>query len=124
MEDLSKEVALLSQVEESISGARNKNSKGNGYMVTPVIEVCKSDAGVASTVGCPIALEVSQAQGCQEVANSSGSGELPMHIAEHNSVGIVDDSLDKAILISYTQIEIQIQMCSPKLTYTNMKVGM
>ncbi|KAL6959234.1 hypothetical protein U1Q18_041846 [Sarracenia purpurea var. burkii] len=96
MEDLSDEVALLSQVEESISGARNKNSKSNSYMGTPVTEVCKSDAGVAGTEGCPIALEVSQALGCQVAANSSGSGELPMHIDEHSSVGIDDVSLDKS----------------------------
>ncbi|KAL6993517.1 hypothetical protein U1Q18_011630 [Sarracenia purpurea var. burkii] len=81
-EDISEEVALISQVEESISGARNKNSNsnGNGYMETPSKEVCKSFAGVASTVGCPIGLEGSQVQGRQEVANSNGSGELPMHI--------------------------------------------
>ncbi|KAL6985234.1 hypothetical protein U1Q18_018612, partial [Sarracenia purpurea var. burkii] len=95
MEDPSEEVALLSQVEESISGARNKNSKSNGYMATPTKEVCKSFAGIASTIDFHIALEVSQIQGCQKVANSSGSGELPMHIAKHSSVGIVDDNLDK-----------------------------
>ncbi|KAL7000477.1 hypothetical protein U1Q18_001629 [Sarracenia purpurea var. burkii] len=63
MEDLSDEMALLSQVEESISRARNKNSKGNGYM---------------------------------EEANSSGSGEIPMHIDEHSSVGLADVSPDKS----------------------------
>ncbi|KAL6989640.1 hypothetical protein U1Q18_015391 [Sarracenia purpurea var. burkii] len=96
MEDLSDEVAFLSQVEESISGARNKNSKSNSYMGTPVTEVCKSEAGVARTEGYPIELEVSQALGCQVAANSSGSGELPMHIDEHISVGIDDVNLDKS----------------------------
>ncbi|KAL6980772.1 hypothetical protein U1Q18_022410 [Sarracenia purpurea var. burkii] len=92
-------------------------------MATPSKEVCKSFAGVEGTVGCPIGLEGSQVQGRQEVANSSGSGELPMHIAEYSSVGIVDDSLDKSNLISCMHMKIQIHMGSPKLTYTNMKAS-
>ncbi|KAL6970831.1 hypothetical protein U1Q18_030515 [Sarracenia purpurea var. burkii] len=95
MEDLSEEVTLLSQVEESISGARNKNSKSNSYMVTPAKEVCKSYAEVAGTIGSLNALKASQAQGCQIAANSIGCGELPINLAEHSSVGIADDSLDK-----------------------------
>ncbi|KAL6970836.1 hypothetical protein U1Q18_030520 [Sarracenia purpurea var. burkii] len=50
---------------------------------------------VACTIGILNALEFSQAQGCQEAANSIRCGELPINIAKHSSVGIADDSLDK-----------------------------
>ncbi|KAL6979908.1 hypothetical protein U1Q18_021564, partial [Sarracenia purpurea var. burkii] len=97
MEVLLEEVAFLSQVEKSISGARNKNSNSNGYMVNPAKEVCKPYARVAGSVGSPIAQVFSQVQGCQEATSSTRCGELPINIVELSGVGNADDRLDKGL---------------------------